>query len=146
MDSSCRIQPSGMTPIYGKLMRSSAPWRRKSGKNLVYSQHGTSVNRCLTLAVGVVRFPTKHLQFSCSSQNVCGAPILETGGLWFAMLFVIAKAGIFSLVQSQGSWRSERLTKIPSTPTWSFPPRRQTSHIRSIAPNQRDPQLLLVAH
>jgi photosystem II stability/assembly factor-like uncharacterized protein len=36
------------------------------------------------------------------------------------------------------------LTKIPSAPTWSFPPRPWTSHVRAIAPHPRDAGLLLV--
>lgn len=43
------------------------------------------------------------------------------------------------------SWRElEALQKIPSKPTWSFPPRPWTSHVRSIAPNPHDAGLLLV--
>ncbi|MCH7587619.1 MAG: hypothetical protein IIC78_06240 [Chloroflexi bacterium] len=36
------------------------------------------------------------------------------------------------------------LRSIPSAPTWSFPPKPWTSHVRWIAPNPQDPQLLLV--
>lgn len=35
------------------------------------------------------------------------------------------------------------LREIPSAPTWSFPPRPWTSHVRWIAPNPQDPNLLL---
>ena len=42
------------------------------------------------------------------------------------------------------SWRElTALTEIPSAPTWSFPPRPWTSHVRAIAPNPRNPGLLL---
>ena len=36
------------------------------------------------------------------------------------------------------------LTALPSAPTWSFPPRPHTSHVRWIAPHHRDPDLLFV--
>jgi photosystem II stability/assembly factor-like uncharacterized protein len=36
------------------------------------------------------------------------------------------------------------LREIPSAPTWSFPPRPWTSHVRSIAPSPHDAALLLV--
>ena len=36
------------------------------------------------------------------------------------------------------------LQAIPSRPTWSFPPRPWTSHVRWIAPSPSDPDLLLV--
>ncbi|MFG0261756.1 MAG: WD40/YVTN/BNR-like repeat-containing protein, partial [Novipirellula sp. JB048] len=42
------------------------------------------------------------------------------------------------------SWRElTALQDIPSRPTWSFPPRPWTSHVRSIAPHPQDARLLL---
>jgi len=44
-----------------------------------------------------------------------------------------------------GSWRElEEMRKLPSQPTWSFPPRPWTSHVRAIAPSYHDPDLLVV--
>ena len=43
------------------------------------------------------------------------------------------------------SWRElSSLLELPSQPTWSFPPRPWTSHVRWIAPSPHDPELLLV--
>jgi photosystem II stability/assembly factor-like uncharacterized protein len=43
------------------------------------------------------------------------------------------------------SWRElERLLDLPSRPTWSFPPRPWTSHVRWIAPSPHNGDLLLV--
>jgi len=43
------------------------------------------------------------------------------------------------------SWSElEALLELPSRPNWSFPPRPWTSHVRWIAPNPHDPDLLLV--
>jgi photosystem II stability/assembly factor-like uncharacterized protein len=43
------------------------------------------------------------------------------------------------------SWRElEALLQLPSRPTWSFPPRPWTSHVRWIAPSPHEPDLLLV--
>jgi photosystem II stability/assembly factor-like uncharacterized protein len=43
------------------------------------------------------------------------------------------------------SWRElESLRSIPSAPTWSFPPRPWTSHVRWIAPSPHEPGLLLL--
>jgi photosystem II stability/assembly factor-like uncharacterized protein len=43
------------------------------------------------------------------------------------------------------SWRElSALREIPSAPTWSFPPRPWTSHVRWIAPSPHDASLLLV--
>jgi photosystem II stability/assembly factor-like uncharacterized protein len=43
------------------------------------------------------------------------------------------------------SWRAlDSLLELPSRPTWSFPPRPWTSHVRWIAPNPHDADLLLV--
>jgi photosystem II stability/assembly factor-like uncharacterized protein len=42
------------------------------------------------------------------------------------------------------SWRElTALQDIPSRPTWSFPPRPWTSHVRAIAPSPHDARLLL---
>ena len=43
------------------------------------------------------------------------------------------------------SWRElEEMRKLPSQPTWSFPPRPWTSHVRAIAPSHADPDLVVV--
>src|SRR5205823_13632929 len=43
------------------------------------------------------------------------------------------------------SWHDlEALLELPSRPTWSFPPRPWTSHVRWIAPSPHDAELLLV--
>ena len=43
------------------------------------------------------------------------------------------------------SWRDlEGLLELPSRPTWSFPPRPWTSHVRWIAPSPHDADLILV--
>jgi photosystem II stability/assembly factor-like uncharacterized protein len=38
----------------------------------------------------------------------------------------------------------EALRRLPSAPTWSFPPRPWTSHVRWVAPSPHEPSLLLV--
>jgi hypothetical protein len=43
------------------------------------------------------------------------------------------------------TWRElEALLELPSRPTWSFPPRPWTSHVRWIAPSPHDADLILV--
>jgi photosystem II stability/assembly factor-like uncharacterized protein len=43
------------------------------------------------------------------------------------------------------SWNElDALLELPSQPSWSFPPRPWTSHVRWIAPSPHDPALLLV--
>ena len=43
------------------------------------------------------------------------------------------------------SWRElDSLLELPSQPSWSFPPRPWTSHVRWIAPNPHDAGVLLV--
>jgi len=42
------------------------------------------------------------------------------------------------------SWRElEGMKNLPSAPTWSFPPRPWTSHVRAIAPSHQDPKLIV---
>ena len=43
-----------------------------------------------------------------------------------------------------GSWRElEGMKNLPSAPTWSFPPRPWTSHVRAISPSHSDPNLVI---
>ena len=43
------------------------------------------------------------------------------------------------------TWQElDALRRIPSAPTWSFPPRPWTSHVRAVAPSPHDASLLLV--
>jgi photosystem II stability/assembly factor-like uncharacterized protein len=52
---------------------------------------------------------------------------------------------LFCSTDGGASWRElDALRSIPSAPTWSFPPRPWTSHVRWIAPSPHDAQLLLV--
>jgi photosystem II stability/assembly factor-like uncharacterized protein len=44
-----------------------------------------------------------------------------------------------------GSWRElEGMAKLPSAPTWSFPPRPWTSHVRAISLSYEDPDPVVV--
>ena len=52
---------------------------------------------------------------------------------------------LFRSVDDGESWRAlDALLELPSRPTWSFPPRPWTSHVRWIAPNPHEGDLLLV--
>ena len=54
-------------------------------------------------------------------------------------------SALFKSMDAGKSWQElEALKSIPSAPTWSFPPRPHTSHVRWIAPNPHDANLLLV--
>jgi hypothetical protein len=51
---------------------------------------------------------------------------------------------LFRSVDGGRSWRElSALRAIPSAPTWSFPPRPWTSHVRWIAPNPANADLIL---
>ena len=81
---------------------------------------------------GQVDFPQPDV-FSVAVSPVDGALY---AGCEPSMLFVSRDHG--------GSWRElESLREIPSAPTWSFPPRPWTSHVRWIAPSPHDAGLLL---
>lgn len=52
---------------------------------------------------------------------------------------------LYRSVDDGATWeRFPGLTALPSAPTWSFPPRPWTSHVRWIAPHYHDPNLLFV--
>lgn len=75
-------------------------------------------------------------------ENVYSVAVSPASGHLYAgtepsRLFVSADGG--------NDWSElSGLRDIPSAPTWSFPPRPWTSHVRWIAPNPAEPQLLLV--
>ena len=52
---------------------------------------------------------------------------------------------LFRSIDGGQSWQElSALRSIPSAPTWSFPPRPWTSHVRWIAPNPHDAEVLIV--
>ena len=52
---------------------------------------------------------------------------------------------LFASRDRGGTWEAlDALLELPSCPTWSFPPRPWTSHVRWIAPSPHDGRLLLV--
>jgi photosystem II stability/assembly factor-like uncharacterized protein len=54
-------------------------------------------------------------------------------------------SALFKSMDAGKTWQEmETLKKIPSAPSWSFPPRPHTSHVRWIAPSPHDKELLLV--
>jgi photosystem II stability/assembly factor-like uncharacterized protein len=54
-------------------------------------------------------------------------------------------SALFVSIDGGGSWRElAGMRKLPSAPTWSFPPRPWTSHVRAIAPSYADPDLVVV--
>jgi hypothetical protein len=54
-------------------------------------------------------------------------------------------SALFRSDDGGASWRElTALLELPSRPTWSFPPRPWTSHVRWIAPSPHDRDLLLV--
>lgn len=54
-------------------------------------------------------------------------------------------SALFCSADRGTSWRElTSLTQLPSAPSWSFPPRPWTSHVRWIAPHPADARLVLV--
>ena len=85
---------------------------------------------------------TSWRDLALPEQDVFSVAVSPAGGALYAgcepsMLFRSDDGG--------ESWRElESLRSIPSAPTWSFPPRPWTSHVRWIAPSPHEPALLLV--
>jgi photosystem II stability/assembly factor-like uncharacterized protein len=72
----------------------------------------------------------------------------------FALAVSAADGAVYAGTEPSALYRSEdagetwreldALLELPSRPTWSFPPRPWTSHVRWIAPNPHDADLILV--
>jgi photosystem II stability/assembly factor-like uncharacterized protein len=72
--------------------------------------------------------------FSVAVSGVAGAVYVGT-----------EPSALFHSDDGGETWRElSALLELPSRPTWSFPPRPWTSHVRWIAPNPHDADLLLV--
>ena len=80
----------------------------------------------------------------------CGLPDAEIFALAVSAANGAVYAGsepsrLFRSDDGGSTWRPlDGLLELPSRPTWSFPPRPWTSHVRWIAPSPHDGDLLLV--
>jgi photosystem II stability/assembly factor-like uncharacterized protein len=84
------------------------------------------------------------------SWSDCGLPAPGV----FSLAVSAADGAIYAGTEPSALYRSDDrgetwqelagLLELPSRPTWSFPPRPWTSHVRWIAPNPHDADLLLV--
>jgi hypothetical protein len=80
----------------------------------------------------------------------CGLPASEVFSLAVSPVDRAVYAGcepsrLFQSGDGGRSWQAlDALLELPSQPTWSFPPRPWTSHVRWIAPSPDDAELLLV--
>jgi hypothetical protein len=83
------------------------------------------------------------------SWEDCGLPEPQVFSLAVGAADGAAYAGcepsrLFRSDDGGASWRPlDALLELPSRPTWSFPPRPWTSHVRWIAPSPHDARLLL---
>ena len=74
--------------------------------------------------------------------SVAMAPARRTNGRT-AVYVGTEPSSLYRSEDDGRSWETfPRLPELPSAPTWSFPPRPWTSHVRWIAPHDRDPDLL----
>jgi photosystem II stability/assembly factor-like uncharacterized protein len=82
--------------------------------------------------------PSEHV------MAVAVSPLVQTGG--YGLLWAGTEPSHLFFSQDGGSlWREQvGLQQIPSRPTWSFPPRPWTHHVRWIEPDPHDPELLFV--
>jgi photosystem II stability/assembly factor-like uncharacterized protein len=130
----------------------------KRGEWRLESSLGGSGAQCLpvdphdpdTLYAGLRERGVRRTQDGGQSWVDCGLP--EPGV--FSLAVSAANGAIYAgtepsrLFRSDDrgeSWRElDALLELPSRPTWSFPPRPWTSHVRWIAPNPHDVDLILV--
>ena len=76
--------------------------------------------------------------------SVAISPSHRTGGR-SAVYVGTEPSNLYRSEDDGRTWQDfPRLPELPSAPTWSFPPRPWTSHVRWIAPHHSDPDLLFV--
>ena len=76
--------------------------------------------------------------------SVAFSPAHRTGGR-SAVYVGTEPSNLYRTEDDGRTWQDfPRLPALPSAPTWSFPPRPWTSHVRWVAPHHADPDLLFV--
>jgi photosystem II stability/assembly factor-like uncharacterized protein len=121
--------------VAASLEESGAQCIARVGKALYAGSRGQGVFRSVDAGETWERldFPQPDV-FSVAVSPADGAVYV---GCEPSMLFVSRNEG--------ETWEElDELRAIPSAPTWSFPPRPWTSHVRWIAPSPHDARLLLV--
>lgn len=106
----------------------------RDGEVLYAGSHGEGVWKSTNRGSDWAR-----LEFS--EPNVFSLAVSPADGA----LYVGTEPSKLFVSRDQGrSWRElEALQQIPSKPSWSFPPRPWTSHVRSVAPSPHDARVLL---
>ena len=78
----------------------------------------------------------------CAGEQVFSIAVSAADGAVYAGT---EPSALFRSDDRGETWRElDALLELPSRPTWSFPPRPWTSHVRWIAPSPHDADLLLV--
>jgi hypothetical protein len=127
-----------------------ATWRM-AGKQIAaitIDPHRPSRVFCGTYDQGLLRsedggetWTQLHHDGSSHVQSVAVSPV--TPGLVFAGT---EPSALYRSDDGGDTWHEcERLRELPSAPTWSFPPKPHTSHVRWITPHPIEPDRLLVA-
>jgi hypothetical protein len=126
---------AGRCSVALDLVGSGAQCIARSGETAYAGSHGEGVFRSADGGESWERldFPQPEV-FSLAVSPIDGTVY---AGCEPSMLFRSADAG--------ETWEElDALRSIPSAPTWSFPPRPWTSHVRWIAPSPHEAGLLLV--
>ncbi|TML21069.1 MAG: hypothetical protein E6G28_09670 [Actinobacteria bacterium] len=103
-----------------------------------------------TVYAGLREGGVRRTQDGGETWIVCG---LEAAAV-FSVAVSAADGAVYAGTEPSALYRSddrgdtwielESLLDLPSRPTWSFPPRPWTSHVRWIAPSPHDAEILLV--
>jgi photosystem II stability/assembly factor-like uncharacterized protein len=84
----------------------------------------------------------KWLDCKLPAPGVFSLAVSPAGGAVYAGL---EPSALYRSDDDGESWQElDALLELPSRPTWSFPPRPWTSHVRWIAPSPHDADLILV--
>ena len=127
---------------------------RVDGDEVVLSLDGSGA-RCLAVAdaetvYAGLRGGVRRTEDGGETWDDVSPPDLDVFSLAVSAVDGAVYAGtepsrLFRSDDGGGTWRAlDALLELPSRPTWSFPPRPWTSHVRWVAPSPNDAELLLV--
>lgn len=109
---------------------------------------------CGTFDKGLWKSDDKGLTWEKTSLNVSGFDIMslavshtEKGKEGFSKIFVGTEPSIiFSSIDGGHNWEKiDQFNKLPSSSSWSFPPRPWTNHVRAIGPDINKKEYLFAA-
>jgi photosystem II stability/assembly factor-like uncharacterized protein len=128
--------------------------KRLNPSSLAFDPQNPGIGYCGTFDDGLWRTDNDGHTWDKTSLNASGSNIMslsvsriEKGEKGFGRLFVgMEPSIIYSSIDGGNTWEKiDEFNELPSSSTWSFPPRPWTHHVRWIEPDVNDENYIFAA-